>query len=421
MKKLKYIFKKKEHKVLIENFTSLSLLQIVNYVLPLIVLPYLIRVLGVEKFGLVMFAQAFIMFFNIIVDYGFNLSATRDISINRDNKEKITEIFSSVIIIKLALIIISFILLSVIVFSFEKFFSDWKLYYLTFLWVIGQALFPIWYFQGMERMKYITFVNITSKVIFTLLIFIVIQNENDYIYVPLLNGLGFMIGGIISLWIIHKNFNQKFKPCSYNVLKQYFVDSSQFFLSRVSVSIYTSSNVFVLGLFTNNIMVGYYSIAEKLYRALQQIYHPIVQALYPHVAKQRNIKLFKKIFSIVTILNILGVILLFFIGEYIFNILFTTSIGGESLGVFHILLMVSLIVVPSMLLGYPFLAALGFPKYANMSVIIGSVFHLIGLSVLAILDYITIYSVAFVVLGTEILVLSSRVYWIRSNKLWIKL
>lgn len=420
MKKLKYIFKKKEHKVLIENFSSLSLLQIVNYVLPLIVLPYLIRVLGIEKYGLVMFAQSFIMFFNIIVDYGFNLSATRDISINRDNKEKITEIFSSVIIIKLTLILVSFLILSIIVFSFEKLLSDWKLYYLSFLLVIGRALFPIWYFQGMEQMKYITIINIISKLFFTILIFLVIQSQDDYIYVPLLNGLGFMIGGIISLWIIHKNFNQKFKPSSYNVLKQYFVDSSQFFLSRVSVSIYTSSNVFVLGLFTNNIMVGYYSVAEKLYRALRKIYRPIVQALYPHVAKQRNIKLFKKIFSIVTILNILGVISLFFIGEYIFNILFTKSIGGESLGVFHILLLVSLVVVPSMLLGYPFLAALGYPKYANMSVIIGSVFHLIVLSVLVILDYITIYSVAFVVLGTEILVLSSRVYWIRSNKLWVK-
>ena len=418
IKKIKNIVNTDDKKRLLSNFFSLSILQAFTYILPLLTLPYLVRVLGAETFGLVMFAQAFIMFFNVLVDYGFSLSATREISVHRNDIDKITEIFSSVMIIKIGLIVISFVLLSIIVFSFEKFSVNWELYYLTFLWVIGQALFPIWYFQGMEKMKYITIVNIVSKLIFTALIFIVIQDESDYIYVPLVNGIGFLVGGLISLWIIHKQFAQSFKFYNFIILKKYFYDSSQFFLSRVSVSIYTSSNAFVLGLLTNNTMVGYYSIAEKLYMALQSFYTPIVQALYPYVAKEKNVKLFKKIFTLVVIINTLGIIFLFFTGGYIFDILFTSSIGSESIQVFHIFLLAALVIVPSIMIGYPYLAALGFPRYANMSVVIASIFHILGLGVLVLLDSITIYSVASLVVMTQFVDLSYRVYGVKKHNLW---
>lgn len=418
--KIKNTVNTEDKKRLLSNFFSLSILQAFTYILPLLTLPYLVRVLGVDKFGLVMFAQSFIMFFAILVDYGFNLSATREIAIHRDNKEKLTEIFSSVMMIKFILIGVSFVILSIIVFSFEKFSSDWELYYLTFLWVIGQALFPIWYFQGQERMKYITIVNVASKLIFTIAIFIFIQNENDYILVPIVNGFGFIVGGILSLWIVNKNFNQKFELQSYQTMLVHFKDSSQFFLSRVSVSIYTSANAFVLGLFTDTTTVGYYSIAEKLYMAMQGFYAPITQTLYPYVAKERNIKLFKKIFYAVVSLNILGIVFLYFFGEYIFTLLFTQQIGGESIKVFNILLIANLIVVPSILIGYPFLGALGFARYANKSVINGSIIHLLGLTLLAITNTITIYNVALMIIITELVVLGLRTFWIKENKLWQK-
>ena len=420
IKKIKSKINTKEKKQLFSNFFSLSVLQIFTYVLPLITLPYLVRVLDTEKFGLIMFAQAFIIFFNIFVDFGFNLSATKDISVHRDDKTKITEIFSVVMTIKIILIVVSFVLLTIIIFLFDKFSDDWALYYLTFLWVIGQALFPIWYFQGMEKMKYITIVNITSRVIFTLLIFLVIKEESDYIYVPLVNGMGFIIGAFISLWMIHKNFNQSFKLYNLKTLKHYFYESAQFFWSRISLTLYTSSNAFILGLFTNNTMVGYYSIAEKLYQAMQQLYQPIVQALYPYVAKHKNIPLFKKIFTISVIINILGIILLLFIGPYIFDLLFTKNIGEESLHVFNILLIAAIIVVPSILMGYPFLGALGFAKYANISVIYGSIFHLLGLGLLILVKQVTIYNVALLVVATETLVFSIRLYWVKRKALWQK-
>lgn len=418
MKLLKKLTNTEDKKRLLGNFLSLSGLQIFTYILPLITLPYLVRVLGVEKYGLVMFAQSFIMFFHILVDYGFNLSATREIAVNRENKDKITEIYSSVMSIKIMLLAVSFGVLALVVSSFEKFTPDTNLYFLTFLMVVGQALFPIWYFQGMERMKYITIINIFSRVIFTAAIFVFVHQEDDYILVPVLNGLGACVGSIYALWLVKTSFKQKFMFQHWKTISLHFKDSTRFFLSRVAVSIYTSANAFLLGLFTNNTMVGYYSIAEKLYRAIQSLYGPINQALYPYVAKERNISLYKKILCFVVTLNTLGVITVFFIAEPIFTILFSKEISAESIRVFHIFLAANLVAVPSVLFGYPFLAALGYTNFTNNSVIFASLYHICGLVFLAIFLEVNIYSVSILFVTTAMLECAIRIYGIKKYGLW---
>ncbi|MBL4866103.1 MAG: oligosaccharide flippase family protein [Pseudomonadales bacterium] len=417
---IKFITISEDKKKLLSNFFSLTVLQIFTYLLPLLTLPYLTRVLGAERFGAVVFAQSFIMFFNVLVDYGFNLYATREISIHRDNEKKVLEIFSSVMIIKVFLVVVSLLALTAIVFTFDRFLDDVELYYLTFFWVFGQALFPIWYFQGMEQMKYVTIVNVVAKIIFTVLIFALVRNPGDYYKVPILNGFGMCAGACLSLVILRIVHNQGFGFYRFGVLQQHFRESSQFFLSRFSVAIYTTSNTFVIGLFSSNDAAGYYSIADKLYQALQQIYHPVVQSLYPYVAKQKNIAFFKKIFKVSVFLNFGCIALLFCVGEYVFSSLFTETVGKESLEVFYILLFAALVVVPSMLLGYPFLGALGFGVHANASVVFGSVFHLSGLGVLVLVGDVTIYSIAYMVVATELLVLVYRIYWVKSGLLWLR-
>lgn len=407
-------------KRLFSNFFSLTILQIVNYALPLLTLPYLVRVLNVETYGLVMFAQSFILFFNILVDFGFNLSATKDVSIYRDDKDKLTEVYSSVIIIKCLLILVSLVLLTLIISFSGKFSENKSIYYLSFLWVVGQALFPVWYFQGIEKMKYITIVNIVAKFLFTSCIFVFVKENSDYLLVPLFNGLGLVIAALIALWIIHVSLKQKISWQKFSTLWFYFKQSSVFFLSRASLSMYTSANSFVLGLFSSNAIVGYYAIADQLYKALQAFYTPLSQVLYPYIAKEKNIGLFKKIFKLSVILNVIGIFILFFIVKDVFELLFTQKIGMESITVFNIFLVASLIVVPSILLGYPFLGALGYSKEANLSVIYASILHVLGLVLLILFHQITLYSVAYMVLVTEFFVFFYRIMKIRGYKLWQK-
>ena len=332
-----------DKKRLLSNFFSLASLQGVNYILPLLTFPYLVKVLGVEYFGLLAFSTAVVSYFNIITDYGFNLTATREISIHRENKEKVIEIFSAVMSIKFILMLLSFLLLTILVFSFEKFSNNWEVYLLTFGMVVGQVLFPVWFFQGMERMKYITYLNIIAKVIFTVAIFIFVKEQSDFYLVPLFTSLGFIMVGVLSLWIIYKEFDIRFRVQSFETLKYYFVDGWYLFKTRIFVSIYTVTNIFLLGLLTNNILVGYYSIAERIVGALGGLFIPANQAIYPFMSKLYEENRDKFRFFLKKISQIyVGISFLLFIFMYLFSEDIVKLVNGtmsdDISSIYHILI-----------------------------------------------------------------------------------
>jgi PST family polysaccharide transporter len=300
-----FLFGSETKKRLFENFLSLSVLRGLNYILPLITLPYLVRVLGTEKYGLIAFAQAFIGYFMILTDYGFNLSATREISINREDKQKVSEIFSSVLTIKFFLCILSFLILVSLSFI-PKFKKDWLVYIFTFGMVLGNILFPVWFFQGIEKMRYITILNIVAKSIFTVCIFIFIKKMSDFLYVPLINSLGYLVAGVLSLRIVFKNFAVKFVIPSFENIKHQLKEGWHIFISTIAISLYTISNTFILGLFTNNTIVGYYAAAEKIVKVIQSMLTPIFQTVYPYISKLANESKEKALNFIKKLLKIIG-------------------------------------------------------------------------------------------------------------------
>ena len=319
---------KEDYKRLKSNFISLTTLQAANYILPLITLPYLVKTLGIEYFGLLAFATATIAYFGILTDYGFNLTASKEISLHRENKEKVIEIFSSVMSIKFILMLLSFTLLSLLVFTINKFTEHWEIYLLTFGSVIGQFLFPVWFFQGMEKMKYTTYLNLLSKSIFTISIFILVKEESDVYLVPLLLSTGTIIAGGASLYLIKKEFNIPFKLQKVQTIKYYLIDGWHVFLSRFYVSLYTTTNILLLGLMTNNVAVGYYSIVEKIVLAIGGLFEPVNQTIYPYLARK-----YRENFE--TYINFLKKVALLFIITASIFVLFAELFSKELIYLIH--------------------------------------------------------------------------------------
>ncbi|MRX39298.1 oligosaccharide flippase family protein [Flavobacterium sp. LC2016-23] len=279
----------KKHKILASNFVYLSILQGLNLILPLLTLPYLIRVLGVEYFGLLSFSFAFITYFQIITDYGFNATGTRDISMVLDNVEKQNEIFNQIMSAKLLLVVLSFILMTGIVFAFEIFRTYWTVYLFSFGSILGQAIFPVWYFQGIQKMKYITYLNLVTKIIFTIALFIFIKQKSDYYLVPVFNALGFISAGIFSLFYIRKDFNISFQLQSFQKIREQLNKGKYVFLSELKISLFTNTNTLILGIIAGNQAVGFFSAAEKLARAIGNLQTPISNTLFPYLSKEMSL------------------------------------------------------------------------------------------------------------------------------------
>lgn len=361
-------------RILIGNISSLFILQAANYIFPLITLPYLVRVLGPEKFGLYIFAQTFMQYFVIFTDYGFNYTATRQISIERDNIKKCSKIFSSVMLIKLGLTIISFGLLATVIFAFPKFRSDWLLYYAAFLLVPGNAMFPQWLFQGMERMRYITIINIVVRAIVTAAVFMFVQSESDYILAVLIVSMGWVViglTGIISALIL---FRLRPGIPSISLIKQSLKDGWSLFISTAAISLYTTSTIFVLGIFSNNTVVGYFGAAEKIVRAVRGLFVPITQGIYPHVSaivsksKDEAIVFLRKTLKWMSLGSFVLSVLLFFTAD----IIVTLGLGPEykeSVILIRIMALLPFIIALSNVSGVHTMLTFGFNKTFSRVVI----------------------------------------------------
>ncbi|MEO1785334.1 flippase [Thermodesulfobium sp. 4217-1] len=415
---IKSLTNTQDKKRLLSNFFSLYSLQVANYIFPLITLPYLVRVLGPSKYGLVAFAQAFVGYFQVFTNYGFNLSATREISIHRENQEKVSEIFSSVITIQMLFAVLSFIVMLAIVFAFKKFSKYWLLYFFTFGLVIGNVVFPVWFFQGIERMKYITIFNVLSRFVFTVAIFVFIRKESDYLYVPLINALGSILAGVLGLWIIFRNFGVKFILPSFENIKYHLKEGWHIFISTVAISLYTISNTFILGLFTNNTIVGYYSAAEKIIKAVQGLLGPVSQTIYPYVSRLANqskeiaIMFIKKITILIGSVTFILSLGIFIFANLIVKILFGNQYI-ESVVILRILSFLPFIIALSNIFGIQTMLTFGYKKAFSRILILASAINII-LSIILIPIY-QANGTAFSVLISEIFVTATMFIYLQKK------
>jgi len=322
-----------ERRTVLENFASLSILQAITYILPVIIIPYLFRVIGPDKFGLIAFAQSFIQYFMILTDYGFGISATREISLYQDRRARISEIFSAVITAKIVLAALSLMILGAIVYLVPRFRADWMVYLFSFGAVIGNTIFPVWLFQGTEKMKHIADLNILGGVLFALFVFLFVKSPSDYLIVPLVYSVVSIMTGLWALFIGFTKLGISFRFPGYTSMQQQMKAGWDIFISNVAINAYTTTRVFTVGLLTNNTLTGYYSIAERIAGFCQQFpLSSFSQALFPRLSKifqknqRRAYEFMRKIQQITVSISLICLPLIFLFAGPIVRII----CGGDS-------------------------------------------------------------------------------------------
>ena len=265
----------------------MGVLQVANYLIPFLVLPIISRILGASLFGSVSYAQNIVTYLTLLINYGFEYSATRQISIAREDKAKTDVIFWSVIAAKGMLLILSFAILAVLPFCMERVACDPKLYIYTALANIGIVFFPTWYLQGVQQMDKMAWANFFTKLLGAVLVLSLVREASAYRLYPLLMSASSILIGIGAMIYVIRHFGISRPVLSRQTLREVMQAGAPIFLNNVFVALYTTANMTILGMYAADDVIGYFSGAQRLIQALNMVVvMPVSMAVFPEISRR---------------------------------------------------------------------------------------------------------------------------------------
>ncbi len=275
---------------------------------------------------MVLYGQTLMTYVSLVINFGFNMSSSREVAMHRDNLSVLSQIVSTTYFCKTVL----WILCGAIYFSLISIFPFFREYYavyaLSYLLTINELLLPTWFFQGIEKMKYITIVNVSARLIFVIAIFIVVRHREDYLYVPLLNGLGALFGGGMALYIVKRKERISFSLPTFSRVKEGFLVAFPLFVSSVSTQLYANVNKLVVGTFLGMSEVAIYDLGEKIVRMIKMPVVMISQVTFPRISREQNIRFLNRLMKSVGSVVIVVYILLFILSPWIVEVFTGTEL-----------------------------------------------------------------------------------------------
>ncbi|MGN7834213.1 oligosaccharide flippase family protein [Acinetobacter sp. 22323] len=334
-KQLSHLLKSGEVKRLLENFFSLSILKLVNAILPFVTLPYLIKVLGFQQYGAIVLALSLITYFQAITDYGFNLSATREIAQHRHSNKQLIYIYNKTMISKIILLIFSLLCLCGLILFVPQFRADFLVYSLMCLMLIGQTLFPEWFFRGVEQMRYITIFDLIIKTSFTLCVFFFIKKPEDYWIYPLIFGLSYIFVGIFSNIFLLKNYQIRIVKIKLNIVKKNLKSGFPLFINQFVPNLFNNTTNFLVGMILGKSAAGMFGATRQVIQILTVFNSVVSTTFFPYLVKNKNsFKTYRK-FYLSTFLFLF--FLIWILHNNIFNFLGIYYIGLEEVFLFLLL------------------------------------------------------------------------------------
>lgn len=405
------------------NIASLSLLQLANYVFPFLTVPYLSRILSTPHYGLILFSLSFTTYFAIVCDYGFGLTGTKAVAVNVHEPEFLNRLVSNITAIKIVLFILSLILNLIIVFSYAQFREYWFIYVLNIFTLLNSVLFPTWFFQGMERMKYITFIQVMIRAVAVVLILCFVKYDSDYYLWPVINLVTTIIGIILAQYLLHYNFNLRYVRPDWQLVKKELSEGWHVFISTIAISMYTISNSFFLGVLTTATMVAYYASGEKIMNTVQGLLGPVSQALYPHLTKivynnkSDGIKAIQKALFRIAGVGLIISTCLFLSAPIIVKLLFGIKYQIATTKVVRILSVLPFIVCLSNIFGIQTMLPFGLTKPFSRILIVSSMLNVVLLLIL--IPRYSYIGTAISVVITEVSVTTMMLFYLFKNGIYV--
>lgn len=401
-----------------KNTVMLYLLTFAKMIFPLVTLPYLTRILSTECYGVVAYVKACMTYMQIIVDFGFLLSGVKDIVESKGDNNKIGTIAGHIYGAK-ALLGISTLVLSVILSFALPLLRPYKLFvFLSTLAIFASAFLGDFLFRGIEKMHIITLSYVIMKGFSTALTFVFIHGEADILWIPILDIIGTVLAVVLT-WI----YTAKIRiPVRFNSIKYSFLllkNSFVYFISQAATTAFAALNTLMVGIFIKDEnSIAYWSVSLQLILAVQNLYNPIVNGIYPQMIREKNLTFIKKILLIFMPLITIGCVFCFFAAEWILVI-----VSGEeyraAANVFRYLVPVLFVSFPAMILGWPTLGPIEKSKQVSASTIITAIMQAIGLVFLIAIGHFTIVNIAILRTITETFMLIIRgIFILRYRKLF---
>jgi len=400
---------KEKHGDLLKNTVMLSILQLSTYVLALITVPYQTRVLGPEVYGILGVATAVMVYFQLVVDFGFLLSATEEAASHREDKAHLRRLMTCVTVSKVLLAAVSVAVLWVLCCLIPAWQGKTGLFFLFFLATIMTSLMPDYLYRGLEKMTAITIRTVCIRSFFTVAIFVFLKGPEDLYVVPVLNIVGNGVAMVLAFFDLHKRFDLHFVRVNFREVLARLKASSVFFLSRIATTAYTALNTILLDVISlGGAVIGYYTAADKLITTGRNVLSPISDSLYPYMARHRDFKMVKKVLLFAMPPIVLMCTVCFIWAEPLCRLLLGEEYGPAG-QVLRCMLPVAVVTLPNYVLGFPTLGAMGLSKYANYSVMFGSLLHIINLAALRFTGAMSMVSLALLVSATECSILIFRI------------
>ena len=286
------------------NVFSLFSVKGIELFVTILLIPYLIFKVGLTNYGLYAFALALVLFLVNTTNYGFDLTAVRELARSNGNRKKINQLFNEVFSVKLYLTGFMILLMLILIFSVPSFTSNKDVYLFSSFLLIGDLFSLRWFFMGLEKMKYLPVINLGATLIYVVLVLTVIQQPNDFEYIILLEGIGMLISGIISFSIIVNEYKIKIQLMPFGKVKRYLFANYSSFINLFIPSMVSNTAVFIVGVFSIPAHVSIIQLGVKFTNAFTTANAVFTKVFYAMV--NRKIQLMRKS---LTALIVLGVIL----------------------------------------------------------------------------------------------------------------